>query len=342
MRFSPSRLIRSPLAAIRRDLGDFAAAWERFWLTPQNPTTVCLLRWLAGAMLLYTHVVWTLGLDEFFVSDGWQPADLVAGIRGGSYLSYWWWVPDAWIGWTHAAGLVVLLLFRIGCFTPITSKLALLITISYANRVPLANFGLDQINGMLALYLAIAPCGAMYSVDAWRRGRRLQPRASARLATRLIQVHLCIIYIYAGLAKLKGEAWWNGEAIWMTLANEEYQSFDLTFLAYAPRLTELLTHATVMWELSFWALVWKPRLRPYVLTIGTLMHFGIGAFLGMWTFGLAMTIAYVAFVPPDRVAAMMKTVRRSPSAANMSPASEQPPRETTPDKPQLRLVSADV
>ena len=293
-----ARFLWRPLRGVVRDVGDAVAWWRRFWFTPQPVDTVCLLRWLAGGMLLYTHTVWTLALDEFFTADGWQPAELVEAVGRGGSVSFWWLVPDGWLWPVHIASLLALAAFWVGLFTPVTKWLAVLVTLSYANRTPLANFGLDQINGMLALYLALAPCGAKWSVDAWRRGACIAPSAAARLATRLVQVHLCVIYVYAGLAKLKGQAWWNGEAIWMTLANEEYQSLDLTWLAWHPRLTEALTHGTVVWELSFWALVWRPRLRPYVLTVGTLMHIGIGAFLGMWTFGLAMTIAYVAFWEP--------------------------------------------
>ena len=39
--------------------------WNRFWFTPSDPATLGLIRILAGAMLLYTHVVWTLGLERF-------------------------------------------------------------------------------------------------------------------------------------------------------------------------------------------------------------------------------------------------------------------------------------
>ena len=301
------RLAQDIAAGLTRDVGDLAAAWTRFWLTPSHVGTVCMLRWLAGAMFLYTHAVWSLALDEFFVDDGWQPPELVAALRPAS-PSFWWVVPDAWRWPVHLGCLAALFAFWIGYLTPVTSKLAPVVVVSYAGRVPLANFGLDQISTMLALYLAIAPCGRLWSVDAWRRGdqRPLVWSSSARLATRLIQVHLCMIYLYAGLAKLKGEAWWTGEAIWMTLANQEYQSLDLTWLAWHPRLTEAITHATVTWELSFWALVWQPRLRPYVLGIGTAMHLGIGAFLGMWTFGLIMTIAYLAFVPGERWAELAR------------------------------------
>ena len=53
--------------------------------------------------------------------------------------------------------------------------------------------------------------------------------------------------------------------------------------------------------MTFWTLIWNRTLRPFVLAIGLLMHLGIGAALGMWTFGLAMPIAYLAFVPPRRI-----------------------------------------
>ena len=42
-----------------------------------------------------------------------------------------------------------------------------------------------------------------------------KPAITANLAIRLIQVHFCVIYAYAGLSKLQGGAWWSGEAVWL-------------------------------------------------------------------------------------------------------------------------------
>ena len=87
----------------------------------------------------------------------------------------------------------------------------LLVAISYANRAPDALFGLDQINIMLTLYLAIGPSGQTLSLDRWLMVRRLArprmrpaPSVSANLAQRLIQVHMCVIYFFAGISKLQG------------------------------------------------------------------------------------------------------------------------------------------
>ena len=306
--------MRRLLSAAASEARDFAAAWTDFWFRPADPATLAWLRFLTGAMTLYTHAVWSLRLEEFFAPDGWLPPQFVADLRGGTPdWSLWWLVPDGWLWPVHAACLLVLLCYCVGFLTPLTSKLAFGIVVSYAHRVPLATFGLDQISGFLTLYLAFAPCGSVGSVDWLLRRRReakaalasgrrprfrvARPSSAARLATRLIQAQLCVLYTYAGLAKLKGEAWWDGSAIWMAGANLEYQSGSLLWLAWARPLADFLTHATVVWELSFWALVWHRRLRPYVLAVGTAMHLGIGAFLGMWTFGLVMAIAYQAFVP---------------------------------------------
>jgi hypothetical protein len=293
-------------------------AWRRFWLAPEDPIKVCLLRWLAGGMILYTHLVWSIDLADFFSSTGWQSAELVRELQRDEWAaSLWWLVGDSQLWLFHLSCVAVLLMFWIGLFTRATSILTYLIVVSYANRAPLAMFGLDQINTLLALYLCLGPCGAVLSVDSWRRRRRakrqpakrqpakrlrpLRPSPFARLSARLIQCHLCIIYFWAGIAKLQGESWWSGAALWRVASNFEYQQADLTWIVHVPWLFQAVTLATWAWEVSFPFLVWRPWLRPWMLLVGAGMHLGIGLFCGMWTFGLVMIFTYVAFLKPRHV-----------------------------------------
>ena len=37
-----------------------AREWDRFWFTPEQPHTLALIRILGGAMMFYTHLVWSL------------------------------------------------------------------------------------------------------------------------------------------------------------------------------------------------------------------------------------------------------------------------------------------
>jgi hypothetical protein len=206
--------------------------------------------------------------------------------------------------------MVVFAMLTIGLFTRIVSVLAWIAALAYVNRATGALFGLDQINVMLAMYLAVGPSGDAFSVDRWLKARKtgaalpVTPRWSANLAIRLIQVHMCVIYFFAGTAKLTGLAWWDGTAMWMAFGNMEYQSLDMTWMANWPWLMNLMTHVTVFWELSYWALIWPRLTRPIMLALAIPLHMGIAICLGMVTFGLIMLVGNLAFVSPALVRAI--------------------------------------
>ena len=173
------------------------------------------------------------------------------------------------------------------------------------------------------MYLAVGPSGDAFSLDAWRRRRRGEGQApasvGANIATRLMQFHMCVIYFFAAIGKLQGDAWHNGEAMWLAFANLEYQSLDMTWTARWPLLLNFLTHVTVYWELSFCFLIWPRRTRPLVLAMAIPLHLGIAFCLGMITFGLVMLIGCLSFVPSELIrsarAALFGGVRPSGAVA---------------------------
>jgi hypothetical protein len=206
-------------------------------------------------------------------------------------------------------------MFTLGLWTRWTSWCAFLITVSYAHRAVGALFGLDQINGFLALYLAIGPSGAMYSWDAWRAKRRGRAgesaMTSATVAIRLIQCHMCVVYLFAGLGKLLGPSWWAGTALWGAFANFEYQTLDMTWVAAYPLLVNFLTQLTLAWEISYVALVWPRLTRPIMVALAVPLHLGIAFCMGMITFGLIMIVGNLAFVSPQIVRSVMGGLGRS-------------------------------
>ncbi|HVA46989.1 MAG TPA: HTTM domain-containing protein [Pirellulales bacterium] len=285
------------------------AGWNRFWFTPADPATLGLIRVMAGAMLLYTHLVWTLGLADFFGAESWtspHAASLALADSGTYAWSYFWLIQSpALLCAAHIAALVVFALLMLGLFSRVVSILAYLAAVSYVNRVPGALFGLDQINCMLAMYLMIGPSGAAYSLDRLRLPRAADgprppaaPSTSANLAVRLMQVHMCVIYFFAAMGKLRGDSWWSGDAMWLSVANLEYQSWDVTWLARWPLLSAIATQVTVYWELFFCVLVWPRLTRPLMLVLAVPVHLGIAVCMGMITFGLIMLVGCVSFVPP--------------------------------------------
>lgn len=316
-----------------------AGAWDDFWFRPVDPSTLCLIRVLLGAMLLYTHVVWSKDLSAFFGPDGYLPQEVVEAsrtarlvpeeVRGGinpdypryvfSYIEY---LGDGWLlRLVHGVNLLVFFCLMIGLFSRTMAVLACFSAICYATHVsPGAYFGLDKINCMLALYVMLGPCGARYSVDRLLKLRRgapadTKPSISANLALRLVQLHLCVIYLFAGLGKLQGEQWWNGSATWFAISSYEYRSIDMTWLAWCLPLVDFLTHTTVFLEVFFCCLVWNRWARPWVLLAAAGMHLFIGAAMGMIEFQLAMIFALLAFVTPATIQKLCNPIARRISLA---------------------------
>ncbi|WP_152053159.1 HTTM domain-containing protein [Tautonia marina] len=312
------RAVSLAVEAVRDRLRAISEGWNRFWFAPADPTLLGVLRVLAGLMLLYTHAVWGLALNDFFGPDAWLSVELVRTLQEYQFAySFWWWIEPEWMWTAYGLSMLILAMFTVGLWTRVTSVLSLIIAISFAHRTPEALFGLDQINVMLTLYLTIGDAGRAVSVDRWRARRRgvtqAAPSSRANLGKRLIQVHMCTIYFFAGISKLQGLAWWNGEAMWLAFANLEYQSMDMTWLAGHPLLINLATHTTILWEIFFCALIWNRNWRPVMLAGGTAMHLGIGACLGMWTFGLIMLVGCASFLPNERVRQLVEALatRRS-------------------------------
>ncbi len=311
-------------------------AWNQFWFTPADPATLCLIRVLAGLMLFYTHAVWTLDLAAFFGEQSWLSREVIAQANQDGYSwSVLSWCRSTKTLWAmHIVALTTFALLTVGLWTRAAAVLAFVFTVSYAQRTPGALYGLDQINGLLSLYLMIGPSGSRFSVDAWRTRRGSDaPSVTANLAIRLMQCHLCVIYLFAGLSKLQGLSWWTGFAFWGGIANQEYQTLDLTWLADWPLVINALTHLTVAFELSYCVLIWNRWTRPLVLLVAIGLHLGIVFALGMPTFGLAMLIANVSFISPSLIRTLIDgPARRS---AGGPPALMQTPAVSSPATPHF-------
>src|SRR5215510_2497009 len=47
-------------------------AWNRFWFTPSDPTTLGAIRIFCGVLILYTHLAYTYDLRAFMSRDAWD------------------------------------------------------------------------------------------------------------------------------------------------------------------------------------------------------------------------------------------------------------------------------
>jgi len=297
-----------------------ARGWDAFFFTPADPTPLGLVRLAVGLLAFWSLLVYGLDLPDYLGGDGWADPEAVRLVRGADQpyaWSFWFAVPDALLRPVWVGCLAVLGLFAAGAFSRVTAVLSWVIIVSTARRVPVSLYGFDQALSGWLFYLAV--CGASgraVSLDRlvarWREARAElrrrrpggrpattsgvpEPSVAANLGLRLIQLHLCLIYLAAGLAKLQGPAWWNGTAVWGTLSAGEFRLFDLTWLAAYPLVINAMTHAGLAFELGYTAAVWVRPVRPLVLASAAALHVGAGLTLGLTEFGLAMLAGNLAF-----------------------------------------------
>jgi hypothetical protein len=267
----------------------------------------------------------------------WSVDPRLVYARGRYDWSIWFHVtnPTA-MGVVHGIILISMAMFALGLFTRITSVMSWVGVLCYIHRCNYVLFGMDTMMNICMIYLVIGPSGATLSLDRWLEKRRAKrdlelaqrenrdtaeyeailagPRKSslANFVTRMVQIHFCFIYAASGLSKLKGNAWWNHTAMWFTVVNPEFS--PTVFRPYMWLMSHIVEHRwlveimmsigavyTLFLELGFPFLIWRPRLRPYMLIAAILLHTGIAVLMGLTVFGLFMMTLLMSYIPPETV-----------------------------------------
>ncbi|HEX9833965.1 MAG TPA: HTTM domain-containing protein [Mycobacterium sp.] len=79
-------------------------------------------------------------------------------------------------------------------------------------------------------------------------------------------------------------------------------------------IANVLTWGTLAIEVAIGVLVWKQKWRPWVLAMGVALHLSISVFLEVGFFSAAMFVLYLAFIPTDRVRALVSRLEKRVSA----------------------------
>jgi hypothetical protein len=219
-------------------------------------------------------------------------------------------------------------MFTLGLWTRITSVLALMVVLSYIHRAPMLTAELEPI---LVLVMAYVCLGSLFfgsgpaplSLDRWRarrnettaasEARRRDPLAdrslAATIAVRLVQVHISVVYLMMGLAKLAEPStseepgvWWLGDGIWWLIAKPDGPLVDFTALHDNIYVLNAWTHSIVLFEIAFGILIWNRLARPLLLALAVPMWISLALVTGLVPFCLMMLIANLAFVAPQSLA----------------------------------------
>ena len=202
-----------------------------------------------------------------------------------------------WLLW----GILIFaaLLLVLGLFCRAASIVTWILFLCTAKSTELLSYGVDNFTIIGLFYLIIAPLPDAWSMDARLRDRRLRSASLQGLHRRVLQLHICIIYFFSGLAKCAGPDWWNGTSLWRALTRAP---FDVVPPDMLIRLGFLLPVAGILvcvMEATYPVFIW-PRKTRLIWFVGVLgLHAGIGLTMGMYLFAWIMIVLNMAAFGPD-------------------------------------------
>ena len=194
---------------------------------------------------------------------------------------------------------------------------------------------------LLGALLCALPSNAAWSIDAWRRPA-LRRAVVPAWTVWLLRFQVGVVYVFAGLAKAKGDWLLGGQPLGLWLAaRTEVPLFGPLLArpeaALAMSWAGFLFDTTIVGWLS-WA---RTRLAAYGAVL--LFHGVTGYLFNIGMFPLIMSGAALIFFPPSWPRAALRRVGLG-RLADLPPAAEAagPPRLALPGRLGLALIAAHV
>lgn len=296
---------------IKKNVTGFNSALDRFLFGTKALEQLGVYRFILCATLFYIACFRQVNID-FLGVDSMIPREGALNIFPDFYRPYiqWFFWPDAWVSQVHLLLILLLGLATVG----LTSRPLLLLTWvihqGILNRNYSMLFGADTIGGLFLFYLSFTNCTSYFSLKNVFFKKKYETTVEntanhnislSSVFFRLMQIQLCIIYMYTGFEKLKGTTWWDGTALWTVFANPQFSQFDLKFLSRVPIFFAIGTFLSILFEVYFPAMMMNKNYRKYWLAAGIVFHLGIGILLDLMTFSIVMTSAYVLFLQSNTV-----------------------------------------
>jgi uncharacterized membrane protein YphA (DoxX/SURF4 family) len=177
-------------------------------------------------------------------------------------------------------------------------------------------YGVDTFMTIGLFYLMLCPLPDRYSLEArlWKRETANPQRIGFH--QRVLQLHLCLIYFFGGLAKCLGDGWWNGMSMWRALTRSPFNIIPTDFLLRWSYLLPALGIFILIIETGYPFFIWPKSTRRIWLFCVLAMHAGIGFMMGLPLFALIMIVLNLAAFGPGSVSLPSLVKTRSEQITN--------------------------
>ena len=297
-----------------------------YWFKYGSPVAMGVFRAIMGGLIFINFSMISVYFHDWYSEKGYYPAWLGAlNIESNVNLVHdrsihvprinlMYGITDYnWLMFFNVVVLFAALLTCLGLFTRIASIVLAIGIISFHHRNSSILHGGDTVVRIMAMYIAIAPSGAAFSLDrliAVRRG--LAPAIPPPVSLwpqRLIAYNCSLIYFTTTWAKWFGGLWKTGVATWYPARLHEFDRFPVpAFFNHFP-MVYVSTYGTLVVEFALATLVWFKPLRKWVLLSGLMLHGYIDYSMNIPLFGYLMVTTYIAFYEGEEIVAWWERMK---------------------------------
>jgi hypothetical protein len=303
------------------------AAITRWLFAPQPVYPLVVARIVFGAVFFCCYVVRLpdaealygpsgLGYAEWFQPFAKYPA-ITRAIAGAieSVLPAF---SDGGMWVAYGALLISSFCFMVGFRTRTAGVITYLLSFYFVlGRLQAGYWGWPFVLHGFLLYVVVSPAGRFLSVDDWwaRRKTGAAPRPASQWTTpawplRLLQVHVCTVYLTAGWSRIDDPGWLKGRGVYIAVTNMLHSKWVIDWQPYKLPLT-FLSHFVFLLEMAAPVLLWVRSLTivPYMLIA---MHLGLEAIsnVGWWSFIMLGGLA--SFLPTRHLEAVLERLPGGP------------------------------
>ncbi|MGV3615985.1 MAG: HTTM domain-containing protein [Fimbriimonas sp.] len=302
----------------------FLKSLDNYWFGHGSPVTLGVYRILLGSLAFVNFVMIGVYWESWFSERGFFPA----------WLAQLWMYPTvpAWANGPAIPRINVLngvtdprvtfpfyvlitlasITTTLGLWTRVsTFILAVGITTLHHRNAAMLHGG-DTVLRVMAIYLALSPCGQACSLDRiigiWKGHIPATPVSVSLWSQRLISFNIALIYFTTVWLKYFGDLWKNGTATYFPARLAEFYRFPVPAFMNELPMVKVTTYGTLATEFALATLVFFRPLRKWVLLAGIAMHAYIEYSMNIPLFSFLMVTAYVCFYEGDEVTEWAKRV----------------------------------
>src|SRR5437762_10903807 len=153
------------------------------------------------------------------------------------------------------------LLLLVGLFCRPAAIIAWFLHLCAAESGGLFAYGADNFMTTGLFYLMLSPLPDRYSADQWTVKAKSKDPQFLGFWRRVLQVHLCFVYFFGGLAKCLGNGWWNGSNLWRSLIRPPFNLISPDILVRFKYALPALGIAICLLEVSYPICIWIKKTR---------------------------------------------------------------------------------